>query len=321
MGKHSKNFGIATKGSICLKLAQQQYTAGDVVTGSITVNVSEIIRCDALVLKVSGKERMAWKEAVQQHRGDGHERTVFETHGQHKAFFEHTLVVRAVPQAFVPGNYTYTFEFRLPDELPATFAIDSFPDESIKNLMARIEYKLKATLEMNGFFASDFKSSCPVMMHAQSSASQLEPSKQTVAKDIRLLCCWKKGTCELSGATDKSVYKPSDTARIQCSLDNRSRVAVTQVRAVLWQDLEIQLGDDKTLRCSRQISRHAHGGVLAGASQQQTYTMPLARTPKMRPLQASTEGKSIKCSYRIVVECDFAWCRDLRVQLPISILG
>ncbi|TMW65702.1 hypothetical protein Poli38472_008344 [Pythium oligandrum] len=58
MGK----LGLTKKGKISISIEKPPSAAGEVVHGIIQVSISEPIRCDAVVLKTTGKEKMSWDQ-------------------------------------------------------------------------------------------------------------------------------------------------------------------------------------------------------------------------------------------------------------------
>ncbi|KAE9280740.1 hypothetical protein PR003_g27873 [Phytophthora rubi] len=320
MGKLAKAFGIGKKGKIGLTVAKPSYIAGELVVGTIFVDILEPIKCDALVLKVAGKEKVEFTHVRTEYR-DG-ESVEHRDHVQRdKDFFKQKIIIFATQgQNYAPGRYMYPFEYQLPADLPGAFKISKYSQGDVEDLSAKIKYKFKATLDVGGFFASDLKADCDLVVHERNFKA-LVASEDSTTQDVKFLCCFSRGTCQLAVAMDKSVYFPSETARIQCNVNNGSTVEITAMRCKLYQDVTVQLSKGGSYRTfTKVMCESAFPGVLPGATLNQP--QPLTLVPEHSGvLQPSTKGELISCAYRIDVECDIPWCPDVCLHLPVSIIA
>ncbi|KAG1704666.1 hypothetical protein DVH05_005595 [Phytophthora capsici] len=320
MGVLAKVFGFGDKGKIGIKVNKPAYVAGDLVVGTIYVDIHETITCDALVLKVSGKEKVEFTHVRHETR-DG-ETTVHRDQVQlGNEFFKQKIVIFATTgRNYTPGRYSYPFEYQLPAQLPGVFKITGYSQGDIDKLSAKIKYKFKATLDVDGFFASDLKADCDLVVHERN-LKELVASEDSTTQDVKFLCCFSRGTCQLAVAMDKSVYLPGETAQIHCNITNGSTVEITAMRCKLYQDITVKLAKEGSYRTfTKLMCESAFPGVPPGASLSQPQPLSLISTHS-GALQPSTKGDLIACSYRIDVECDIPWCPDVRLQLPVSIIA
>ncbi|POM61299.1 hypothetical protein PHPALM_29705 [Phytophthora palmivora] len=299
MGKLAKAFGLDKKGKIGLTVAKSSYIA-------------------ALVLKVTGKEKVEFTHIRREFRdGESIEHREFIHHD--KDFFKQKIVIFATQgQSYVPGRYMYAFEYQLPLELPGAFKISGYSQGDVENLSAKIKYKFKATLDVGGFFSSDLNADCDLVVHERN-LKDLAPSEDSITQDVKFLCCFSRGVCELAVAMDKSVYFTGETARIQCNINNRSSVEITAMRCKLYQDITVKVGgSNRTF--TKIMCENAFPGVSAGSTL--TQPQPLTLVPSHSDfLQPSTKGDLISCAYHIDVECDIPWCPDVCLHLPVSIIA
>ncbi|KAG7376741.1 hypothetical protein PHYPSEUDO_012799 [Phytophthora pseudosyringae] len=316
MSKLAKAFG--KKGKIGLTVAKPVYVAGELVVGTIYVDVYEPIECDALELRVSGKEKVELTHIRPGFNDGGSTEHRHRVHRE-KRFFKQKLVMFATQgQSYTPGCYTYPFEFQLPAELPGAFKISGYSDGDIADLSAKITYKFKATLDVGGFFASDLKAACDLVVHERHSKA-LVGSEDSITQDVKFLCCFSRGSCDLAVAMDKSVYCPGETARIQCNINNRSSVGITAMRCKLYQDVTVEIGGEY-----RTFTKLMCENVFPGVAPSSTLAQlqPLALVPDHSGfLQPSAKGELIVCAYHIDVECDIPWCPDVCLHLPVSIIA
>ncbi|KAG2520125.1 hypothetical protein BBO99_00005721 [Phytophthora kernoviae] len=321
MGKLAKAFGLDKKGKIGLAVEKPSYIAGELVRGTIYVDIHESIACDALVLKVTGKEKVEFTHIRREIR-DGESVGVEQRDhvSRDKEFFKQKLVIFDTQgQNYEPGRYTYPFQYQLPAELPGAFKLSGYSNWDIENLSAKIKYKFKATLDVGGFFASDLKADCDLVVHGRNFQA-LVPSEDSVTQEVKFLCCFSRGTCQLAVAMNKSVYLPGETAQLQCNISNGSTVEISTMRCRLYQDVRVQLSKGSTRTCSKVMCENAFPGVPPGATL--TQPQPLTLVPDHAGfLQPSTTGELIACSYRIEIECDIPWCPDVHLHLPVSIIA
>ncbi|KAG7376742.1 hypothetical protein PHYPSEUDO_012800 [Phytophthora pseudosyringae] len=342
MGKQGKAFGFGDKGKIGVTVDKPSYIAGELVVGTIYVDIHSSIECDgkkafrsrwrwrpstdrmnvhaALVLKVVGKEKVEFTHVRHETR-DGETIAHRDQVELDNEFFKQKLVIFATSgRNYAPGRYSYPFEYQLPAELPGSFHINGYSQGDIEKLSAKIKYKFKTTLDVDGFFASDLKVDCDLVVHERN-FKELVASEDSTAQDVKFLCCFSRGTCQLAVAMDKSVYLPGETAQIQCNIANGSTVEITAMRCKLYQDITVKLAKEGSYRTfTKLMYESAFPGVPPGASLSQPQPLPLV-SMHSSALQPSTKSDLIACAYRIDVECDIPWCPDVRLHLPVSILA
>ncbi|KAL3665586.1 hypothetical protein V7S43_009620 [Phytophthora oleae] len=318
MGKLAKAFGLDKKGKIGLTVSKPAYIAGELVVGTIYVDIHEPIECDALVLKASGAEKVEFTHVRHEFK-DGEFTQHRDRIHRDKTFFKQRIVIFFLQgQRYAPGRYMYPFEFQLPTELPGAFKISGYSDGDIEDLTAKIKYKFKATLDVGGFFASDLKADCDLVVHERNFKA-LVASEDSITQDVKFLCCFSRGYCDLAVAMDKSVYFAGETAHIQCNINNRSSVEISAMRCKLYQDVSVKIsGHSRTF--TKLMCENAFPGVAAGSTlaQPQSLTLVPNHTGHLQP---STKGELIACVYRIDVECDIPWCPDVCLHLPVSIIA
>ncbi|DAZ95620.1 TPA: hypothetical protein N0F65_002249 [Lagenidium giganteum] len=311
-----KLFGFEKKGKIGITVEKPHYIAGELVRGTIYVSVFEPIQCDALVLKATGKEKLKFTE-IDYEDGDKKEKE----YEKEKVFFKEKvrIVICSFPQMYMPGNYMYNFQYQLPPTLPGVFHLDDYDHEDLEDLEAKIKYTLKATLDVNGFFAKDLKANCHLVVYSQLMHT-IQPSEDSTMQNVNFLCCFNKGKCSLAVAMDKNAYVPGETAQIQCHINNESEVDITNMRCLLWQDITLATKHGHRT-FSRLMCKQDFPGVPSHSTLQQPQPLQLLGNTKDGSMCPSTDGSVIKCAYRNDVECDIPWCPDINLHLPVTILA
>ncbi|TMW65704.1 hypothetical protein Poli38472_008346 [Pythium oligandrum] len=320
MGPLGKVFGIGKKGKIGIKVDKPFYIAGELVTGAIYIHVFEPIECSAVILKATGKEKLKWTEVHTHTDSDGTIKTERTSHEKETEFFKQKIVLCSVDQVFAPGKYVYPFSYQLLPDLPGVFEMDEYSEGHIERLDAAIRYKLKATLDIEGFLAKDLKAKCFLVVHERLTES-IRPSEDSTTQQVNFLCCINKGTCQLGVAMDKNVYIPGEAAQISCRIVNGSQVDIQAMRCKLFQDLTLRVNGGSH-RFSRKISEQTFPGVPAGAIVDQPQPLPLVpNAGRERNINPSTSGRMISCDYRVDIECDIPWCPDVHLHMPVTLIA
>ncbi|KAG6949292.1 hypothetical protein JG687_00014966, partial [Phytophthora cactorum] len=162
-----------------------------------------------------------------------------------------------------------------------------------RELSAKIKYKFKATLDVDGFFASDLKADCNLVIHERN-FRELVPSEDSTTQNVKFLCCFNRGTCQL---------------------------AITAMRCKLYQDITVKITKEGSYRTfTKLMCESAFPGVPPDTSLSQPQPLTLISTSNSH-LQPTTKSDLTACAYRIDVECDIPWCPDIRLHLPINILA
>lgn len=270
------------------------------------------------MLKVTGKEKVEFTHVRREFR-DGESSEHRDPVHRSKNFFKQKIVIFATQgHSYAPGRHMYPFEYQLPAELPGAFKISGYSQGDIENLSAKIKYKFKATLDVGGFFASDLKADCDLVVRERNFKA-LVVSEDSITQDVKFLCCFSRGMCQLAVSMDKSVYFPGETAQIQCNINNGSTVEITAMHCKLYQDVMVQLNGSY-----RTFTKVMCGSVFPGVPPGSTLAQPQPLTlapDRSGFLQPSTKGELIACAYRIDVECDIPWCPDVCLHLPVSIIA
>jgi hypothetical protein len=230
------------------------------------------------------------------------------------------MVICSIPNTYMPGTYTYPFEYQLPPDLPGVFEIEDYSGGLVRDLTCRISYKLKATLDVNGFFAKDLKANYHLTVHEQLTQT-IQPGHDSTSQSVNFLCCFNKGTCHLDVTMDKNVYLAGETAQVYCKINNGSQVDITNMRCKLVQAITFKAhGHNETF--TRELCRQTFPGVPAGAVMEQPQPLPLVPNVHEKAIiNPSTSGLLITCSYHVDVECNIPWCPDVRLRLPLTVIA
>ena len=97
---------------------KRYFHPGEIVAGTITVRVDEPMRTKRITLEFEGKSHVSWTT--------GHGENM-KFHWNNEEYFKHKDILlppTSPPEEGIPlqvGDYTYSFQYQLPDSLPPSF--------------------------------------------------------------------------------------------------------------------------------------------------------------------------------------------------------
>lgn len=230
-------------------------------------------------------------------------------------------MICTLPGEYLPGEYSYPFEYQLSPTLTPVFHLDSFRSANESDLRIDVWYKIKATVEVKGVFAADLRAEEPLIVLSphSSTVEYGEPQSESTTKSVRFLCCINKGECELTVRLDKRIFLLDETIAVACDVDNRSLVGVSAMRCTLHQDVSFTSANHSGRHAfSRKLAALLLPGVAFGSKSSQPFSLRLAPTKEMRP---SMIGQFLYCGYRIQIDCAISWSPSVSVVLPVTILA
>ncbi|RHY03350.1 hypothetical protein DYB25_003895 [Aphanomyces astaci] len=296
------------KGTIQVRVDKPYYMAGDIISGSLLVDVRDSIKCNVYV---AGKEKVSWSEDYTR-TVNGESRTEKRWFTNGRSFFKQKvprfIVLFNVQHSLPPGQYVYPFSYQLPFGLPGCF--DNDGNGGVK---AKIEYSIKGAVCVDGLFNRDLKKKQCVTVYAQL-AGYVAPSFDHVEQTIRFLCCFPQGKAALRVAMDKNMYGPGDVPQIHCDIQNHSSRDIRSMKCHLRRTTVVT-GSGKRRVLTKTICTATFPGVPAGMSISQPQPFQLTGSG-MFP---STLASFITVSYTIDVVCDIALCPDVKLKLPIAL--
>ncbi|TMW65699.1 hypothetical protein Poli38472_008341 [Pythium oligandrum] len=290
MGKLSKLFGLEKKGKISFVTDKQSYIA-------------------AIVVKATGAEKVNFFENTG---------SVVYPHVHKNELYKEKIVVLEIPQTLEPGLHSYPFQFHLPATAPNTFELKNDYMQNLTSFNASVKYKFMATLEVDGFLTKDLKETIEVAVQQQQRPEAVEPVRDSTILNVKSMGLFKKGTCELAAATDKNVYRAGETAQIQCEIKNHSKVGISAMRCRLYLDITVPVSYGRHT-FEREIAEAKFPGVAAGKEETQSLPFQLVSKLNGGVMLPSSTGRNFECAYRIMIDGDISWGKDIKLTLPINI--
>ncbi|OQS02327.1 hypothetical protein THRCLA_05287 [Thraustotheca clavata] len=304
MGFLSKMFGLGGKGTIDVIVDKPYYISGELVAGSLLVQVFEPIDCNEVVIIVSGNEVVRWPASNSRYE-DLSDYIREDEFLQEKVLIK--LILFNVQQQIPPGNYVYPFEYILPNDLPG-----SFDNKKDNGVVAKITYSITGTLSIDGMLTKDLSKTIPLNVYEQWNGEIASISNEK-SVDVKLLELFNKGKCNLRIALDKNVYEPNEIVMIHCNILNQAKKGVKSIQFDLIQTVKANIRTYCTL--AKIMCTATFPGTPASSEISQVFSFQL----KDDGLYPSTHGQVLTCSYRIEMTCTIPFCPDIILALPITI--
>ncbi|KAF0735157.1 hypothetical protein Ae201684P_002963 [Aphanomyces euteiches] len=198
---------IAVPATIDLSVDKSHYFTGDVVAGSIRINVTQPIECNEIAVHFLGKEEVHWVES------DNESSTNYDN--KHD-FLSQKLILKSVQQTLPPGDHIFSFEHQLPSGLPG-----SFDNDKARDIDARIEYFVKGMVGVTGPAQTSLEKEYKMVTYSAVPATG-SPTVAEKEVEMRLLCCIPRGKRHFLATTDKFPYVPGETAQVDVEIQNQS---------------------------------------------------------------------------------------------------
>jgi hypothetical protein len=260
------------QGGMVINFDRPFYYPGELVTGSIYLNIKEAFETRGLELEVKISESVKWFET--EHKTEkvkeldpvtNQEREVFKTHaitvekGDYKILFQNSCVIGTMlNNVFGFGQYVYPFQFTLPQHLPGSF---EYYDEEAS---ASIKYQVKArALSWQG--KNNELESRGILVVRQSPQNFQYPPNLSDTKALTTWCFFSKGSATLNVSYPKNEFVQDETVQVLCQLDNtRSQLNATCIKLQLFQRMtlrsELQMGGHGQKFLTRCLAENRFGG-------------------------------------------------------------
>ncbi|KAG3110416.1 hypothetical protein PI124_g8970 [Phytophthora idaei] len=305
LGEENFSGDIGVKGELYISVEKDEYRAGDLVTGRITVLVSEPLQSGALVCTIVGEEIAQWKE------GKDH-------HSRFHQILRHEILNKPLPVPYEIGEYLYPLTYTLPADLPGVLNVQSLNGD-VSALHASIKYTVTATIKVQGRFVSDLEASTDMVVRSTTQSHvEVHSVERTVSKALRWFGCLSRGTSHLAMSMPRDAFTLNDSPIVECYVNNHTAsVGVQQVRVQLIQKVTVQHPDGTEDVCARPVTEAKCSGPKHG----DMLECPVQLNLDDQVHFPTTIGSFLSCTYTIALVCEFSmFISPIRVELPVSIL-
>ncbi|PJF17204.1 hypothetical protein PSACC_03008 [Paramicrosporidium saccamoebae] len=299
---------------------KQQYYAGDLVTGQVTLSVVQPLHVDGVYLKINGNELTEFDVTRSRTVKDPHDpqKNIVETYTErvngHHTFFRRRYCIYATKSTLSSGNFVFPFQFQLDQKLPGTFEIYNKRQYS-RSLQASLRYHVEAEVAVPGMLKPNLYHSQDILIN-EPLRNMLMSSDTLKEAKVTFLCCIPKGTVTMSANIDKNAYSPGETVQLHLIVDNsESQVDLEAFTLKLRKDLSVHAGSD-TFYGNGTVIKASSPGVRAGDRADRYIQLSLPHDT-----EPSTRSKLIECEYELNVVLKVPWSPDVVTKQAVQIVA
>jgi len=291
MNKHDHRSGW-----IQLAMDKPYYIGGEIIKGTVTLNLREAIPAHAVKIKWNGSEKTYIENTVDNR---------VNVYKGHKEFFNTTTILFQNPSGhstIPPGSHVWPFMFTLPPNLPSSF-FEKYIEFDGDKVKASIAYKVKVFVDMPG---SDIKAKEKLII-AELLTQRVLPVAETKVKSF----AFSKGKIRFTGEMGKNVLIPGEVVPIHIKFNNPTNKPVQNIKIKLIRKLTIkaQILSKTTMK---EMAVWKFPGQPKGVDWDGMVEVQLPE--KIYP---SSEGTLTQCSYIMSIELDLPWAFDLIIHPKI----
>jgi len=300
---------------IFIRTDRGQYVGGDVVYGTVYLNVLHPFTARSLIVEFQGYEKVFWEyEHTEFYQENGQQKTrkIVKSHGGENTFFKDAFTLISYPGGFPMGQWSYPFQYRLPDKLPGVFEKKKL--RGLK-LVAKIRYKIKATVDVSMGF--DLKTKSHLVVHEKLDM-MIQPKHHDKTIEVRTCCCVPRGPVRCECWMDKNAYMSGETAQLHVQVQNNSEVNVTHFTSKLLREINLSDGHGNTRTLRDVIVMRKYDGTVAHTNRNADIPLQLIGK-KSKPIKPTSGSRMVNCSYSMMVEMDIPWAPDLEIYSPVTI--
>ncbi|XP_054905055.1 arrestin domain-containing protein 3-like [Poeciliopsis prolifica] len=192
------------------------FSAGDLMTGTISFDLTKGMKISALSMKIKGEANVKWST--------GSRRTQRRTYRGRMEFFSYKSAIIQTNTAadgtteLAAGTHIYSFSCQLP--------VGNFPP-SFCGIHGRISYSLTVSIDRPWHFSKDFRTELNFVNYID--PHQPELWAPLSGSNYKTLCClWcASGPITMTVSLEKKAFKPGETAKVMCIFSNASTRTVT----------------------------------------------------------------------------------------------
>lgn len=261
------------------------FEAGCGVSGTVFLRLMEDMSCDAVWINIKGKETCSFNE-IEQIQGSSVV-TILNT----------TVPLIKWTNCVAPkGDYIFPFKFRLPENLPGSFAIRT-------DIRARIQYRIKAKMMVD---TKPYKFSLPLAVRQVVDLRRYTTSHQ-ITEQVRMLCCIKKGQIGIQMKLDKLSYASTETAKLTVRLDSAEmKYPIQSMQCKLIRNASFMINGSEKSQTDEifdiSLDKLPNKDSLLGDSGLDVL-IPLADYQQIIQSTSSTDGTLVRCNFALLVKC------------------
>ena len=302
MVRKLQNFQVIIDGN------KEVFYSGDQVSGAVIVDVTQLMKCNMIKVKLEGLSYCHWTTTRQVKDSRGNSRTHTDHHtGTQRLVDLQAILFGGTGSSSVrhpPGRHVYRFTFQLPSSLPSSFEGGTghirYIIEAKVDRPWKFDHKIRKPFTVNEIIDINL----PHYLTAPSGTKQ---------KEIGCLCC-VAGNVNMQASLDRSGYCPGEQIFLHASCENNSTRELLGMRAKLVQNINYHANDGRNKSYSKEIA-HFNGQRILERSEDSWDYQPFL-IPAVPPTIQTTP---VRVSYHIKFEVGVPFGFNPKILLDITI--
>lgn len=211
---------MGNSNSAYVQLDRGAFQPSESLTGNAYVTLKDVVKINAVLLKVVGEERTHWTE---QRGGNKKRSSTQHFYGRNTHFAVKLPLMQAATLA--PGSYQFPFQVQLPPDLPTSMSW------AYGSASAHITYTVQVEVDKAGFFSWDIKSKPIVfqVFHNQNYASTAIDISG--AEQVNFCCCINKGIVHGRLMAPATVLHLNSSLPLSAEIKNSTTIPLRNVKA------------------------------------------------------------------------------------------
>jgi len=301
-GHHVSQFGTARV------VLPPLLTAGEVLCGTVVVNITTPTYVKAIAISVKGHEKMkivepqmkADKQELAKRKNDRH-------------VVKEKIIIQPVETTLPVGQFNYPFSFNTTHTFPSTLQYHIGEKGKGTYVKSMITYHVTGIVQ-TGVHKGDLKARVPLVLNAPVN----NPTQAVKAKGVKEFLT-ESGSLSVSATLNKSFYYPGETIIARLKANSTAVTPTAAVKVDLSHDLQLS-GHDNHVPFIRKFSNVVKRETFAGfepcfyGDRYVALQVPFACPP-------SSLGQIVTSTHTVLVTCDIRGAFDLMLRLPVTILA
>ncbi|GMF42581.1 unnamed protein product [Phytophthora fragariaefolia] len=226
-------------------------------------------------------------------------------------------------RVFSAGESEYSFNFKLPKDLPASFEMIDIYSGAVERLRIQVKYEVSVWIRAETDSVAYLQASQVFSVHAAPTISPPARSLEvSVSEMVHWMCCINCGSLQLSIGIPKDVFVAGKRVPLLCRLDESScRLPLTSISVALIEDVALRnLAGRPDWTVTRELSTQQAFGPNADRQEEQMVNVELVENEKQTALNSDVAAHFFRCTHRLVVRCKPFMAQSIVAEVPVRVL-
>ncbi|CAI2368107.1 unnamed protein product [Moneuplotes crassus] len=326
-------FDYGTHFAVALDCAN--YHEGSKASGNLTFTLDRSTPSISVYVSIIGYENVLWRKRVRRGKNS---RVV--TYRDHTAACNQKFMVMQSNEGFLPGTYSYPFNFQVPANIPGTYGHESGYHSNKAQCSCTYTFycELITAAEPIALLG---RAACPIVIMQKARTPYNYDMKADITNKVTTCCCVNRGNVGVHCTFEKDVVRIDEAVHMKFRIDNSDcKISISKIKATLKRKLFLKCRDGlSTYRENVMIALPLPGCAAGEKIDEKVVKFDLNKardigTPAglagslgefAGKIQQTCNGSLINCSYELHVTAEVSGCvcceSHPSVYAPIEILA